>query len=472
MSNEYFKSKYAKFLLMILIAAFVLSSISGVLFMTNKYNIVNIDGEKVNINEFINVVNNEKQLVYSLNPTEERMEFLNSEEFLYTTLKKVINSRLIDNELKFFRLEKPENLIIKKITKEPYFFTNGKFDIKKFHKLLENFSMTENQYIRDIKDRESIEFLFSSFVNDIIVSEKYLDNIFNSINTYKNITLFRIPKNKLAIKNDVITDEMIKKYYNNNTRQFIIPEQRKIDYIKLENPKEENIQKLEELLLVADSLEEIAKELNIKSKSYGFVDKAILGQKNIEEINNLESAFSFNVNDFSNIEKTGNNVFIFSVTDIKKEHIKTEAESKKEIIAILEKENKENKYKELVTKNIDDYKKSNFNNKILLNSGFSSNNLDIYRNTDGYDKSFINEIIFGKIGATTEIYMDENNLYFAHINSTKTLKNDNKDFISRESIEENTYDSMAESLQATYVEYLGNVKHKVKVNYKLLDLIK
>lgn len=120
--------------------------------------------------------------------------------------------------------------------------------------MLKNFNITENQYIGDIQNRETIEFLFSTFINDTLINEKYIDNIFKAINSYKNVEIFKISKNKISIKQEKIDEEAIKKYYNNNVNKFIIPEQREINYIKIDNPKDEDIQKLEELLLISNNL--------------------------------------------------------------------------------------------------------------------------------------------------------------------------------------------------------------------------
>ena len=49
--------KASKGLLIILIFAFVLSSLSSIIFMTNKYNVIAVDDTKININEFVKILN-------------------------------------------------------------------------------------------------------------------------------------------------------------------------------------------------------------------------------------------------------------------------------------------------------------------------------------------------------------------------------------------------------------------------------
>ncbi len=472
MNRDYLKSNCVKFLLGILILAFILSSISGILFMTNKYNIINIDGNKVNINEFINVVNNEKRSIYSANQNKETLDFLNSRNFLFLTIDKMINSDILDLEIKNFKLKKPEELILNTIVKESYFFTNGKFDLKKFHSMLKGLNISEKQYIETVQSSESISFLLASIVDNIKINDKYIDDIFEITNSYKNIDLFKINKDKIKVKLDKIENSEIENYYTNNIIKFIIPEQRKIDYIKIENFKEDDIKKLEDLLLMSNNLSEIAKEFNIKIKTYGYVDLNNINEKNTENINNIINAFSFSLNDFSNIEKNDNSIFVFSVTDIKKEYTKNLEESKAEIVNIITDERKNEQYKQIVKDYINEYKNSNFNDTIIKDKGFSVKNLDVYRNDVNFDVNFINEVITTKDKSITEVYLDNNDIYFGYVKLTKKINEDNENFVNKDIVRESVYSSINRTIQQEYSKYLKNTKHKVKVNYKLLDLIK
>ncbi len=472
MNRDYLKSNCVKFLLGILILAFILSSISGILFMTNKYNIINIDGNKVNINEFINVVNNEKRSIYSANQNKETLDFLNSRNFLFLTIDKMINSDILDLEIKNFKLKKPEELILNTIVKESYFFTNGKFDLKKFHSMLKGLNISEKQYIETVQSSESISFLLASIVDNIKINDKYIDDIFEITNSYKNIDLFKINKDKIKVKLDKIENSEIENYYTNNIIKFIIPEQRKIDYIKIENFKEDDIKKLEDLLLMSNNLSEIAKEFNIKIKTYGYVDLNNINEKNTENINNIINAFSFSLNDFSNIEKNDNSIFVFSVTDIKKEYTKNLEESKTEIVNTITDERKNEQYKQIVKDYINEYKNSNFNDTIIKDKGFSVKNLDVYRNDTNLDVNFINEVITTKDKSVTEVYLDNNDIYFGYVKLTKKMDEDNENFVNKDIVRESVYSSINRTIQQEYSKYLKNTKHKVKVNYKLLDLIK
>ncbi len=473
MNKDYLKSNFVKFLLGILILAFVLSSISGILFMTNKYNIINIDGNKININEFINVLNNEKQSIYAANQSKETLDLLNSKDFIFLTIEKMVNSDILDLEIKNFKLKKPEKLILDEIVKESYFFTNGKFDFKKFQNMLKDLNISEKQYIETVQSSQSISFLLASLVDNIVINNNYVDDAFEIANNYKNIDLFRINKNKIKIKLDKIENFEIEDYYNKNIINFMIPEQRKIDYIKIENFKEEDIKKLEDLLLISNNLVEIAKEFKIEIKTYGYVSLNDIDEKNIENISNIKNAFNFSIDDFSNIEKNDNNVlFVFSVTDIKKEYTKNIDESKNEITDLIKEEKINKEYRKIVENYIDEYKKSNFNNKIIIDKGFSIKNLDIYKNNKNFDENFVKEVIYTKDKNITKLYIDNDSLYFGYIKLTKKLDENDKNFINKDIIRGNIYNNINKNIQLEYSKYLKNIKHKVKINYKLLNLIK
>ena len=63
-------------------------------------------------------------------------------------------------------------------------------------------------------------------------------------------------------------------------------------------------------------------------------------------------------------------------------------------------------------------------------------------------------------------------VYFAKINSSGFITDKDNGFISKEDIKNNMNIIFGDDIKDAYFDYLGNYKYKVKVNYKLLDLIK
>lgn len=466
------KNKTTKFLLGLLIFAFILSSISGIMFMTNKYNVIITNDKNININEFVKILNNEKQRIYASQQDDNNIDFLNSREFMTITLNNLLYNTLIDQEINKYNLKEPDEIILSKISKEQYFYTNNKFDINKFKQMLTSYNITEYDYIEIIKDADSVDFLMSlinnNFKNDFIV-----DSIFKKENKNKITSIFAINKKLIKTKNINISSEDIKNYYDENINNFEIPENRKIDYIEVENFKNEDINKIEELLLTSNTLEEIAKNINLKTKTFGYINNKDINEISEKYTDKKNSLLSYKINDFSNIKKIDNNLYILSVVDIKSKRLKTLEESQDEIKNIIIENNKNKEYKDIVANYIENYKK-NKNNNTLIKIGFSITNAEISKNgnNDKYDINFVNSILNTEKNNATEIFIDDTNIYFAYIKDDKLIKEDSEFFVSKYSIEDNLKSLINNNIQKEYIEYLKNTKYKVKINYKLLNLIK
>ena len=111
-------SKAGKSLLIILVIAFIISSLGGIVFMTNKYNVIVINDKKVNINEFVKILNNEKQRIYLANQDEKQIDFLNSKEFMVVTLHNLLQNELINKEIETHNIAEPDSIVLSKISKE------------------------------------------------------------------------------------------------------------------------------------------------------------------------------------------------------------------------------------------------------------------------------------------------------------------------------------------------------------------
>ena len=465
--------KASKGLLIILIFAFVLSSLSGIIFMTNKYNVIAVDDTKININEFIKILNNEKQRRYALNQTEKEADFLNSKDFMCVMVSNLLREKIINKEIEFYNIKEPNDVILSKIAKESYFYTNNKFDIGKFHKLLEQYGMTEYEYIETIKNSDNISFLIS-LINNNRTNDFIVDKIFNNTNQYKDVSIFAINKNLIKIQTPSIKNEDIEKYYSENIDSFIIPESRKIDYIELENFTNEDETNIQELLLISDNISEIATKMNTKTQTFGYVDNVSifnLVDKYGDEINNI---FAYKLNDFSNIKKIDNKLYVFSVVDIKNEKKQTFDEVKNKIKNILISNEKEKQYKEVVSKYIEEFKNKNYINSTLTNRSFKITNIKITKNENNtkYQQEFINNILKLQNKDVSDVYVDNNTIYFGYIKNVGIIDQNNDNFIDNDSIKYEIMSSVADDIYLKYMQYLQNTKYKVKINYNLLDLIR
>lgn len=464
-------SKAGKSLLIILVIAFIISSLGGIVFMTNKYNVIVINDKKVNINEFVKILNNEKQRIYLANQDEKQIDFLNSKEFMVVTLHNLLQNELINKEIETHNIAEPDSIVLSKISKEQYFYTNNKFDIEKFHKLLEQYKITEYDFIKMSKNDDNINFLIS-LINNIKANNYFVDKIFQNENKYKSVSIFSI--NKKLIKTDKVSikDEDIKKYYDDNIDSFTIPETRKVDYIELENFTDSDNNKIKELLLTSDSISNIASNINTTTKTLGYINNNDINnliEKYGQDINNI---FSYKINDFSKIIKIDNKLYVFSVVDIKDKKIQTINEVKNNIKETLINDVLNRQYVAKVSNYVEVYSRNGYNNKTLLNKGFTVKNAQISKHNKDYNVDFVKNVLDANIKSVTKVFTDNDSVYFAYIQNEGLINESNDNFIDKESVKYELANSINNSIHKTYIDYLQNIKYKVKLNYKLLDLIR
>lgn len=471
MSNNFGKSEWTKYLLSLLVIAFIFSSISGILFMSNKYNIIIGKQRKVNINEFVSILNNEKRAMYSLKLTEEQLALLNSKEFMISILSKIMYSKLIDIEIENLGIQKPKYLVMDSILNDKYFHEDGKFKFEKFEEMLSKYGISEQDYIKILQDSHNKKFLFDSLNSISNLNESSINIAMSGVNTYKNIIIFSIEKSKLPSYKGKIEEDEIKHYYNSNINKFVIPEKKEISYIKIVNYKEDQLEKIKKMKLNGSSLEDIAKTMDLKIETLGFISK-----DEVESNDNYK--WMFNIYDLekgklSYIRKVDNDAYIYMVSNIEEGKVKPIDDVKNEIISIIKDEKTTDLYIDLVNKYSDEYKKKNFDSNYLINLGFKLKKVNKfnYRISD-YDEDFIKIVMSSSNSNITKVFIDSKNIYFAYIENSGILDKNNKNYISKDYIIKEFEKYNEEIILESYMNYLKNNKYKLRINYKLLDLIK
>lgn len=471
MSNNFGKSEWTKYLLSLLVIAFIFSSISGILFMSNKYNIIIGKQRKVNINEFVNILNNEKRAMYSLKLTEEQLALLNSKEFMISILSKIMYSKLIDIEIENLGIQKPKDLVMDSILNDKYFHEDGKFKFEKFGEMLSKYSISEQDYIKVLQSSHNKKFLFDSLKSISNLNENSINIVMSEINTYKNIIIFSIEKWKLPSYKGKIEENEIEHYYNNNISRFVVPEKKEISYIKIVNYKDDQLEKIKTMKLNGSSLDDIAKTMNLKIEILGFIS-----QDEVENNDNykwMTNIYDLEKGKLSYIRKVDNDAYIYTVSNIEESKVKPFEEVKNEIISVIKDEKTADLHNSLVNKYSSEYINKNFDNNYLINLGFKSKKVNKFNyRISNYNEDFIRIVMNSSNGNITKVFIDDKNIYFAYTKSTGVLDRNNKNYISKDSITEEFVKYNEEIILESYMSYLKNNKYKMRINYKLLDLIK
>ena len=609
MSNK-FKSKSSKMLLIVLAGAFILTSVSGAILSVSKYNIFKIDGKRINIQEFVvRLTRDRERVARSMKIGDEGiMNYINSESFTIASMNTFLNDKLLEKEILKYNLDYNDNLVSDKITQEQSFVEdNGKFSLVRFETFLQNSNRTEQQFINELKNNLSKDYIAGLFLKNYQMNKNILNNLVKVNNLYKNVKLYTInikdiktnvktptKEEKLeyykthitdftiekmvkvnyikisAIKNNKpITDVELKKLYDeniddykleggkdvyiiestnkeaiekikkefdnnknilelakkhlnlnekdvlnenlsDNSLKFLFEEDlanlnqmqlsniikadsryslvyiKKINRAKtigfnemkvklIEQLKQERgvkkvdydlIAKLEEELLIAESLKDIAKSKNLKEETFGFLNKKNL--KNQKNMPNLEFIFDYDKNDFSELISYNNEYFVFSIADVKELDIKDFELVEKEIENILINDEKEQKYNTELNKFLD---KNKINDKELLKRRFTIKNIDVKQNSLGYKKDFLTNLFTKNEGETTYTYRDGDNLYFAKVLKNKYLNKNQDGFLDSEAIETSFINEINNEISLKYMEYLKE-KYNVKIYYDLLKLLR
>ncbi len=180
----------------------------------------------------------------------------------------------------------------------------------------------------------------------------------------------KVVKQEMAEEIKLITEEEAKKYYDNNSRRYNIPEQVKVSHIlaggrgiKDENrPKlEEKIEEVKKKLDSGGNFEELAREYSdCPSSSDGgdlkvFFDKTGLitgGRRGGMDAKFTEAAFALEVGQISDIVETPFGYHIIKLADRRQAKTTSFEEAKADIISELE----SGKYRELMRKYIEKMK--------------------------------------------------------------------------------------------------------------------
>lgn len=235
MIKNFFEKRFGKVLLFIITISFVLSSVGGILFFSNKYNVIVVNGNKINYKKFINLLTKEREFAYSNGETD--IDYLTSKQFTLESVNKIINTELLKNFAKDNNLQIKKDFVIDKITSNDIFIENGEFNAEKYTKFLKNAKISEDEYIKSMTDYYSSIFLFNIFETKNNFDSDILKYIVDKNNEYVTVNLYEINKTDLNIDKINITDDELKKYYNANITRFTHNEERKIDFVKIDLTK-------------------------------------------------------------------------------------------------------------------------------------------------------------------------------------------------------------------------------------------
>lgn len=475
MSDKY-KNLFVKGLLALLAFSFALAGIIGFSGTMNQANIVKINKTNINVNAFVTFLNNTRSQLYNSDLNTAQIDYLNSNTFKVNTLKTFILENLVNLEIEKLNLNETNEAVMNDIYNEPSFKDeNGNFSLALFKSKLAMSGLTEAEYVKYLSSYNSKNALFNMLsVGNI--NNSYINELFSkNLNKYLVVDIFTIVPNKIKFKETKPTEEEIKEYYEKNKVEFFIPEQKVISYIEVDlsnynsDMAKNKLSQLEDLVLSANNIDEIAKEFNTKKETIIYTQTTT----NLPEDLSSE-VLEYTAGTFSDlIYKDDSKYKVYYVEEVINSKFLTLKESKDKIInSILEQEKEKNALK-VLNQYIDEMQQSKDIKKVANNNGLTLHaDQMIYRHNLYYPMDFVSDLFnLKEINTFTEpIYDSTNKVYtIGYLKEIKNIsENDTGKFIPFSAISNSITTSYDGSMLYLFENYLLN-SNKVVINEELLN---
>ena len=232
------KSKTSKFfawaIVFLLVVGLAGFGIQDIIAGSGKNNIAIIGSQKVKPNKLVKAIQQEINIIS--NKLNTNLSFREADQMgaSKSALQKLIINAILDEKNKELGIKISDNALIDKIKNDDTFFNNnGKFDTIIYENLLKNANFKKNEYEENIRDELSRKILLSILDNQFIIPK----NVSNLIKEYslekRKIKLYNLNKNSEKIFISEPSKEILKTIYEENKKNFIKPELKKIELIIL-----------------------------------------------------------------------------------------------------------------------------------------------------------------------------------------------------------------------------------------------
>jgi peptidyl-prolyl cis-trans isomerase D len=312
-------SFFTKVLIGLIILPFVFWGMGDVFRTGNQNVLVNIDAEKIGVQNFINYLS-------QLNLTDEQRKSLSKTDLLDRILSDYIGKKIITMEIETGGVRLSNSSLKEIITSDETFKKDNQFSRTEYEKFLLENRMSPTMFEQNISEQEKKRQLLTYLSEGINLPNFLINKEFQNENQNKTIQYLELDD---LYKNKKFTDEEIKKIYDEN-KQFLVREFKKINFVELlpsnlTGQPEYNeayfkrIDEIENGILDGKKVNDFTQEFNLSLKTINETDrnkKNKLGQDIIKLEDGLfERMFNVEVNKASLIN-LNNKYFLSEVESI------------------------------------------------------------------------------------------------------------------------------------------------------------
>ncbi|MFN8771237.1 MAG: peptidylprolyl isomerase [Neisseriaceae bacterium] len=208
--------KLVKGIMIVIIASFVLWGIGSYIGMVGDDGyIAKVGDSKIYERDIDNVMQQNKQYT-------DKMQVLFS----------LINRQLIIDNANNYNLTATTKQLQNEISNIPAFQESGSFAVNKYKEFLSNSGQTASQFQNSVQQQIVINQFVNVFKDTYFNSNAFNDKFAQLLSRERNVSTYTIDP-KTFYSKITINDKQINDYYKQNIAQFTIPEQVKVQYIKL-----------------------------------------------------------------------------------------------------------------------------------------------------------------------------------------------------------------------------------------------
>lgn len=222
-----------KLVLGIVALSFVFFGISSFVLGGSSNWVAKIGGKTISYSTLQRSMKENKEMILkAYGNNEQALAYLDSEQFVGDSLNRIINQQMVKNLTNEFGVSGSEKLILENIAKDKNFADDqGKFDNEKFKKFLTQNGINEDVYVSEMINQASMMMIAQTLEISAPVSSQKIIDIINFNEERRAVDLISINENNLK-SNEAVSQDEIKKYYQDHKKEFILPETRRISYLK------------------------------------------------------------------------------------------------------------------------------------------------------------------------------------------------------------------------------------------------
>ena len=226
------KNIFFKIFLSFLGLSFIMFGIGDFIMGSTTSWVAKVDGKKISHSDFLRTVDQNREFIYRVNPSEQTLQYLNSEQFKQDTLKNMINKLIIEALSNDFGLIPDKRLILKDIATHPQFVNSeGQFNRVAFINYLKINGLSEEKFVENVGRETVSQIVVNSLIYNPLPNTKLARELYAQ-KEEKRVADVIILKAENLPKIAAPTKEELEQFFKNNQQQFTTPELRKVSYVE------------------------------------------------------------------------------------------------------------------------------------------------------------------------------------------------------------------------------------------------